>query len=308
MSTNWAGVAERGSVLGIRLLAACLRLLGRRAAHVLLYPVVAYFVITSPASRKASDEYFARLRQFAGSSACTPQPGWRTRFRHMFAFAEAALEKFEAWTGRIDPASVHFPNRAELQALIAGGKGALLIGAHLGNLEMSRALAVGERLVAVNAVVYAEHGPGFFGALAKSNPHFGLNLIHVTDVGPDTSMALKDKVDRGELLVIVGDRTPPAENGRVCEVEFLGAPARFAQGPFVLAAMLQCPVYLFFCLNEVDGYRIHLEPFEQRVSLPRAAREQRIQELAQRYARRLEAYCLRAPYQWFNFYSYWQTT
>jgi len=305
MSANWAGIAERGSVLGIQFIGACLRVLGERCARVLLYPVVAYFLLTSPAARRASDEYFVRLARFAGSAAGVPQPGWATRFRHMLAFAESALHKFAAWTGRAAPAAVQFPNRPEFEALVASGKGALLIGAHLGNLEMCRALAVGERLVTVNAVVYAQHGPRFFGALARLRPDFGFNLIHVADIGPATSMALKDKVDRGELLVIVGDRTPPAENGRVCEVQFLGAPAHFAQGPFVLAALLQCPVYLFFCLKEGEGYCIHMERFAERVVLPRGEREQRIRELAQRYAHRLEAYCLRAPYQWYNFYRYW---
>ena len=132
-----------------------------------------------------------------------------------------------------------------------------------------------ERLATVNAVVYSQHGPGFFGALARANPDFGVNLIHVADVGPDTCIRLKEKVDRGELLVIVGDRTPPADNGRVCRVEFLGAPAAFAQGPFILAALLECPVYLFFCLREPDGYRIHLEPFAERIVLPRAERARR---------------------------------
>jgi predicted LPLAT superfamily acyltransferase len=306
MNPHWAGIAERGGVLGIRFTAACLRLLGSRAARLLLYPVVAYFLVTSPGARRASGEYFMRLRQFAGETAATPSPGWASAFRHMFAFAESALHKFAAWTGRVEPSGIRFPNRAELGALLAEGKGALLIGAHLGNLEMSRALAAGDRRATVNAVVYAQHGRRFFGALAKANPHFGLNLIHVAEVGPATSMQLKDKIDRGELVVIVGDRTPPAGNGRVCEVEFLGAPAVFAQGPFILAALLQCPVYLLFCLPEGDGYCIHLERFEERIELPRARREQRLQELAQRYARRLESYCLRAPYQWFNFYRYWQ--
>jgi predicted LPLAT superfamily acyltransferase len=306
MSAHWAGLAERGSVLGIRVMAACLRLLGERAARLLLYPVVGYFLITSPAARRASDEYFMRLGSCSGEAAALPPTGWGRRFRHLFAFAESALHKFAAWSGRIDAAAIRFPNRAELASLLAGGKGALLIGAHLGNLEMTRALAAGDRRVKVNAVVYAQHGLRFFRALAKANPHFGLNLIHVPAVGPDTSIALKDAIDRGELVVIVGDRTPPADNGRVCEVEFLGAPAPFAQGPFILASLLQCPVYLFFCLKEADGYCIHLERFEQRVVLPRAQREARLRELVQRYARRLESYCLRAPYQWFNFYSYWQ--
>jgi predicted LPLAT superfamily acyltransferase len=308
MKAHWARLSERGSVLGIRIVAACLRLLGERAARLLLYPVVAYFLVTSPAARRASDEYFARLRRFAGDGARLPPAGWATRFRHLFAFAECTLHKFGAWTGRIDTSAVQFPNRAELDALLAAGKGALLIGAHLGNLEMSRALAAGERLATVNAVVYSDHGPGFFGALSEANPDFGVNLVHVAEVGPATCIALKDKVDRGELLVIVGDRTPPAGNARVCRAEFLGASALFAQGPFILAALLECPVYLFFCLKEEGGYRIHLERFAERIVLPRAERARRLEELAQRYARRLEAYCLRAPYQWFNFYSYWQTT
>jgi predicted LPLAT superfamily acyltransferase len=303
--THWANIAERGSVLGIRIVAACLRVLGERAARALLYPVVAYFFVTGSSARRASHDYFARLRQFAGAGAATPAPGWSSGFRHMMAFAESALHKLAAWTGQVDPASVDFPNRGELEALLARGKGALLIGAHLGNLEMTRAFAAGERLASVNAVVYAEHAPGFFGALAKASPDFSLNLIHVAQVGPATSIALKDKVDRGELLVIVGDRTPPAESGRTCLVDFLGAPAPFAQGPFILAALLECPVYLFFCLKESDGYRIHLERFAERVVLPRAEREARLRQLVQQYAARLEAYCLRAPYQWFNFYNYW---
>jgi predicted LPLAT superfamily acyltransferase len=306
MSVAWADMAERGSVFGIRIVAACLRVLGERAATLLLYPIAAYFVLTSATARRASDEYFARLRSAAGEAACIPGPGWATRFRHILAFAESALHKLAAWTGHLDASRVSFPKRSELDALLAKGRGALLIGAHLGNLEMSRALASGERRVAVNAVVYAEHGPGFFGALAKSSPEFSVNVIHVTEVGPATAIALREKIDRGELLVIVGDRTPPGKAGRTCEARFLGAPARFAQGPYVLAS-LECPVYLFFCIKEEDGYRIHLEPFAERIVLPRGEREARIAEFAQSYAQRLEAHCLRAPYQWFNFYSYWKS-
>jgi predicted LPLAT superfamily acyltransferase len=305
-AAHWASLSERGSVLGIRIVVACFRFLGERAARILLCPVVAYFLLTGPAARRASNQYFARLRSFAGESAALPRPGWRTAFRHMMAFAESALHKFAAWLGKIDEDVVAFPDRAELQSLLASGKGAILIGAHLGNLELTRALAAGGRKATVNAVIYAEHGRGFFDALAKANPDFSVNLIHVAEVGPGTSIELKDKVDRGELLVLVGDRTPPNERGRTCSVDFLGAPAQFAKGPFILASLLECPVYLFFCLKEGDGYSIHLERFAERVSLPRAEREARLRELAQRYAHRLEVYCLKAPYQWFNFYDYWE--
>jgi predicted LPLAT superfamily acyltransferase len=171
---------------------------------------------------------------------------------------------------------------------------------------MARALPAEWRLATVNAVVYSEHAPVFRRALETANADFAVNHIHVTQVGPETILSLKDKIERGELLVIVGDRTPAAENGRVCSVDFLGAPADFAQGPFVLACLLECPVYLFFCLREGDGYRLYLEPFAERVELPRRDRDAALREYVRRYARRLEEHCLRAPYQWFNFYDYWR--
>jgi predicted LPLAT superfamily acyltransferase len=119
-------------------------------------------------------------------------------------------------------------------------------------------------------------------------------------------MMLKDKIDQGELIVIVGDRTPPAENGRVVYADFLGQRAPFAQGPFILAHLLDCPVYLFFCLKEDNGYTIHLEAFADKITLPRRGREAAITEQAQRYAQRLETYCQSAPLQWFNFYDFWR--
>jgi predicted LPLAT superfamily acyltransferase len=89
-------------------------------------------------------------------------------------------------------------------------------------------------------------------------------------------------------------------------VEFLGEPAPFAHGPFILASLLECPVYLFFCLREGNGYRIYCEPFAERIVLPRGERVPRLREYLQQYARRLEAYCMKAPYQWFNFYDFWR--
>jgi predicted LPLAT superfamily acyltransferase len=90
--------------------------------------------------------------------------------------------------------------------------------------------------------------------------------------------------------------------------DFLGHPAPFPQGPFVLAHLLECPVYLFFCLKEGERYRVHLEHFAERVILPRRERQSALAGYAQRYARRLEAYCQRAPLQWFNFFDFWQET
>lgn len=300
---HWAQLAERGSAWGLRVLMTCQGLLGERVTATLLHPIVAYFYLTAPRARKASRDFLARVAQRQGVAP----PGWRDSYRHLYAFARAGLDKLIAWRGGLAPERVVFPRREALDTLIQSGQGALLIGSHLGNLEMMRALATRDRSLTVNAVVYTDHAVRFNELLASTHEGFTLNLLQVRDFGPDTAILLKDKVERGEWLVIVGDRTPPSDNGRVVHVDFLGAPAPFAQGPMILANLLGCPVYLFFCVKQGGSYRVDIEPFAEQVSLPRAGRQSALRDWVQRYASRLEAYALQSPLQWFNFYDFWQT-
>jgi predicted LPLAT superfamily acyltransferase len=310
-STHWSKFSERGNLLGLRAVFICYRLFGESTARLLLYPVTAYFLLTGRKSRAASLDYLRRVTAYcsARNAAVKTATGWRGSFHHMLAFAQSGLDKMVAWMGAFDSRRVDFPNQPEFNRLLASRRGAVLIGSHLGNLEMTRALATSENRAIVNAVVYTNHAQRFNEVLAKVNASFGVNLIQVSHLGPDTAIMLKEKIDRGELLVIVGDRTPPTEGGssrRVSQVEFLGQPAPFAQGPFILASLLDCPVYLFFCLREGDTYRIYFEPFADRILLPRRERQERLQDYLQQYAARLEEYCLKAPYQWFNFYDFWR--
>ncbi|NML29411.1 glycosyltransferase family 2 protein [Paraburkholderia antibiotica] len=300
----WWRIAERGSHLGMRVLALSCKLFGRRFTALWLHPIVAYFLLTGRAARAASDNYFTHLGAVSAPGD-TPRPGWRSAYRHMLAFAQSGFDKLAAWSGRVNQSDVTFDDPSAFDALIASGKGALVIGAHLGNLEMMRALAVRGDHAKVTAVVYTEHARRFNEVLASSNRDFARHLLEVGDFGPETAVLMQQRIDAGELLVIVGDRVPAREAGRTTDAQFLGASAPFAQGPYVLAHALGCPVYLFFCLKERDGYRMYFEPFAERIELPRRERAQHLAAWAQRYATRLEHYCRKAPYQWFNFFDFW---
>jgi predicted LPLAT superfamily acyltransferase len=90
------------------------------------------------------------------------------------------------------------------------------------------------------------------------------------------------------------------------EVEFLGGRIRLPTGPYVMAAVLGCPMYLTFGLHTApDRYDLYCEPFAERVILPRRDRDEAIRQYAQRYADRLADHCEKAPLNWFNFYDYW---
>jgi predicted LPLAT superfamily acyltransferase len=144
----------------------------------------------------------------------------------------------------------------------------------LGDIESCRALGELNSGVKVNALVFTEHAERFNQVMKEFNPRANLNLIPVTSLGPETAMRLQDKLDAGEWVAIVGDRTSAGkhqrgEQPRVVWSRFLGQPAPFPQGPFVLAAALRCPVYLMFGLKQQGRLNVYFEPFADPLSLPR---------------------------------------
>lgn len=306
--THWSRTPERGSLLGMQIMLASYRLLGRRGFSLLLYPVIGYFWLTGRAQREASRAYLARLETFANAQGVALPAEPRSSFRHFLRFGEAALDKLAGWRGDITEQQVELVGAEHYQTAINSGKGVLLLGSHLGDLELCRALGSRKQGLRINALVFTRHAARFNALLKQINPDSHLNLIQVQELGADTAILLKEKLEQGEWVVIVGDRTSVTREKRVIWADFLGAPAPFPLGPFVLSSVLGCPVYLMFGLKEQGRFRVHFEPFADGQPLPRQGRQQILASRVQAYADRLQHYCLRAPLDWFNFFDFWQLT
>lgn len=306
--THWSRTPERGSLLGMQIMLASYRLLGRRGFSLLLYPVIGYFWLTGRTQREASRAYLARLETFANAQGIALPAEPRSSFRHFLRFGEAALDKLAGWRGDITEQEVELVGAEHYQAAINSGKGVLLLGSHLGDLELCRALGSRKQGLRINALVFTRHAARFNALLKQINPDSHLNLIQVQELGADTAILLKEKLEQGEWVVIVGDRTSVTREKRVIWADFLGAPAPFPLGPFVLSSVLGCPVYLMFGLKEQGRFRVHFEPFADGQPLPRQGRQQILASRVLAYADRLQHHCLRAPLDWFNFFDFWQLT
>ncbi|WP_413795893.1 glycosyltransferase family 2 protein [Aeromonas dhakensis] len=306
--THWSRTPERGSLLGMQIMLASYRLLGRRGFSLLLYPVIGYFWLTGRAQREASRAYLARLETFANAQGVALPAEPRSSFRHFLRFGEAALDKLAGWRGDITEQEVELVGAEHYQTAINSGKGVLLLGSHLGDLELCRALGSRKQGLRINALVFTRHAARFNALLKQINPDSHLNLIQVQELGADTAILLKEKLEQGEWVVIVGDRTSVTREKRVIWADFLGAPAPFPLGPFVLSSVLGCPVYLLFGLKEQGRFRVHFEPFADGQPLPRQGRQEILASRVQAYADRLQHHCLHAPLDWFNFFDFWQLT
>lgn len=300
-SGHWAGYQERGSFQLMRFTAWAVRLLGRRPLAPLLYAIVLYFFLFGRRARRSAWNYQRRLAAWSGRADL--KPTGRSVFRQFMAFADALLDKLDVWRGRLDLARIQIVDPADLHGQMRGGRGQMLVGAHLGNLEVCRALGELGQRVKMNVLVHTKHAEQFNRLLGEAGAQ-NLRLIQVSELDPAIMLQLSQRLERGEWLAIAGDRVP-LHGGRTAEVDFLGARARLPQGPWLLAGLLQCPVNLLFCLKQQGGYRIDLEPFAQSIAWRRPQREQVLHDCAQRYAERLGHYCLQGPLQWFNFYPFW---
>jgi predicted LPLAT superfamily acyltransferase len=303
---GWLGASERGSLLGMRFVVWLYLTLGRRVCNALLVPLVAYFFVTGRPARQASRRYLARLHHWSnGRSPLAGEPRLRHSLRHFHAFALNIMDRVAFFAGDVRDFEVVVHGREHLEALVSARRGALLLSAHLGSFDALRLFAH-EAGVPVNVVMFLRNARMINAMFRRLNPALHLRIIDLDPASPRAVFDIRGCVQRGELVGTLGDRVGLGGDTRVSWVSFLGRPAPFPHGPFLLAAALRCPVLLMIGLRvSRTTYEVFVEPLAAEVALPAADRARRLDELVSSYVRRLEAYCLRAPYQWFNFYDVW---
>ena len=302
-SVHWALMEERGVIWGMRFLLRTYLLFGRTVLQVFLYPVVVYYWLINRTARQASQTYLDMLAVFAPELKL--KGSLYLSYLHFISFANSLIDKLAAWSGTLSQTDVVYHGRDGFMAEINKGRGVLLLGAHLGNLEVCRIIAELDNTPPINVLVHTKHALKFNQLLRQTNTKSDLNLIQVTEISAATAQLLSDKIEAGELVIMAADRTPVHNQQRVSKATFLGKEAMFPQGPVILASILKCPVYTLLCLKQQDKFAIYIAPFSDIIHLPRKNRDQLMQQIIQRYANHLQAYCLKEPLQWFNFFDFW---
>jgi|HigsolmetaAR202D_1030399.scaffolds.fasta_scaffold00150_25 predicted LPLAT superfamily acyltransferase len=296
---DWRSQRERSTLFWLRLIVWLAMHLPRHVVRFFLYPTVAYFILTSGQARKASRDY---LRRTLGH-----EPSWLDHWRHFFAFASCTLDRIYLLAEKFDAIDIDIHRPEQVRATVARHPGCLLFVAHFGSAEALRVTAIKKRGLPLSILLDRNHGRMLTQLLEQVNPGLARSVIDASERGPNLVLKLKEALEEGRMIGIMADRALATD--RAVEVELLGGKARLPVGPWQLAHSLQVPVILGFgCYLGDNRYAAHFELFAESIKLPRANREAAIQQLAQRYAQRLEYYAHLAPYNWFNFYDFWLDT
>jgi predicted LPLAT superfamily acyltransferase len=292
-AASWAAEPERGSAVLLRAMVFVSLRLGRPVARGVLYLIAAYFFAFAPSARRSSLEYLRR--------ALGREPTARDRFRHVFTFASTILDRLYLVNDRSELFRVSIEGEDLMRSALAQGSGAFLLGAHLGSFEIMGAVGRREPGLRVTMAMYAPEANRLGNLLRTGSAH----LAEIITLGRlEAMLRIRDCLDEGKFVGMLADRSigeAPAE-----AVTFLGVPALFPSGPMRIAAALRRPVIFMAGLYR-GGNRYHVV-YRQLAdfSLPSAGRrEEAVRAAIARYASLLEEHCRSDPYNWFNFYGFW---
>ena len=295
-ATSWKDAPERSNLLMLHIMRWISLHLGRPVGRVALHLIALYFLLFAPASRRASRSY---LNRALGRPA-----KWTDLYRHFFCFAATIHDRIYLINKRFDLFDIEIHGEETIRTLLAAEQGLFLMGAHMGSFEVIRAIGCKVSGLRVAMAMHEDNAQKINAMLAIINPQAGQDIIGLGHI--DSMLQVRERLDDGTVVGILADRTLGED--KMTRTNLLGSAADFPEGPFRIAALLRRPV-LFMTGLYLGGnrYRIHFETLADFSQIPTGQRATAIQTAIARYAALLDQHCRETPYNWFNFFDFWQS-
>jgi predicted LPLAT superfamily acyltransferase len=285
--------------------------------RIIAFPVGFFYFLFSKRGRTESRRFLQRAAPLIENRRVAQK--CRSPFgplRHIISFSLTVVEKLQAWGGRFPLKDVHYQDDdiTELKRELEDGKGVVLVFSHLGNAELLRGLlsfgrTVVSRKIPLIALMDTKVTAHFNRIIKNLNPQSDMDVIGADDISPSTTVLIEEKIASGGMFVVAGDRT--SIDGKNRMIPFLGKEAPFSSGIFYMTALVNAPVYFVFALRRKDlslrpEYDMHVHKSPLTFDCARKERFRRSSLLIDSFASFLENYCIKHPFQWYNFFDFWQ--
>jgi predicted LPLAT superfamily acyltransferase len=290
----WVAHRERGNWTLLRAMAFVSVHCGRRASRPIVYGIALYFFLFAPTARRASRKY---LNLALGRRATMAD-----RFRQILSFASTIHDRVYLVNGRFELFDITISGQDLVEEQLTRGRGALLLGAHIGSFEVLHSLARLRTEVEVAMAMYEDNARKISAILAAINPSFEADIIRLGHL--DAMLHIAERLEHGTFVGVLGDRTLGGESTQTVTV--LGQRAELPQGPMRAAAILRCPVIFMAGLYRgANRYHLVFEKVADFSDSEAGTRSEAVHDAIARYAAMLDKYCRSDPYNWFNFFDFW---
>lgn len=292
---KWSG-KTRGGTFGYKFFILLIKNSNQKVTYFFLRIVAFYFFLF--VRNKNIKFYFRDIHKLKGLAF------QKALYRNYLMLGEVLVDKIAFLVKPRVHFTFDYEGEEYLHEMAAGGKGGMLIGAHMGNWELAGNLL--DRIDSkVNVLMLdAEHQS--IKALLES--HKVLSKFEVILIRDDFSHLIKirEALERNEFVVMHGDRY--VDGNGVIELDFMAAKAKFPVGPLYMASKFAVPVSFVYTLKDrathYHFYATKPEIFPYPASLKR--RREDIRVMVEKYVSNLEFMVKRYPTQWFNYFPFWE--
>jgi predicted LPLAT superfamily acyltransferase len=294
-NTHWTHTPERSNMLMLRIMSWISLRLGRRAGRVVLHGIAGYFLLFSPGNRRASRAYLHR--------ALSRPVSWLDMYRHFYSFASTIHDRIYLVNQQFDLFDIEIQGQELLHDAIDAGTGVFLMGAHFGSFEVIRAIGRQVPGLRVSMVMHEDNAAKINAMLGAINPAAVTDIIGLGHI--DAMLKVRERLDEGAVVGMLADRTLGEDI--MLPVDFLGSIAYFPVGPFRMAALLRRRVVFMTGVYLGDNrYRISFEPLVDFTCIATGQRGAVVNAAVTHYAALIAQHCCQTPYNWFNFFDFWQ--
>jgi len=250
-----------------------------------------------PIRRKVADENLRRA--FPDKSEAERRAILDRFYRHLGRMLAEFLRS-PALDARRIVAWTNAEGEEHLKKAAAEGRGVVMLSGHLGNWEWLAASAAA-RGYALDLIVAPQKNLAVQDFFTRCRAGLGVGVLY-SKRGRGQMLEAGRRLRKGHLLGTLVDQDA---GRRGWFVDFLGAPASAAVGPFRMALAARAPVVCVFTWR--DGFRHHVVAEAALVRDPSLDDEAQARAWAAEYHRRLEARIRAHPEQWFWVHRRWRS-
>jgi KDO2-lipid IV(A) lauroyltransferase len=191
------------------------------------------------------------------------------------------------------------PNGIErIDRALAGGKGAVVVTAHVSNWDILAA-AASVYGYPISAVTNELPSGGLNDLVIASRERIGMKMIRL---GAGSPRQILKALARNELVALASDLY---SGDRGVRVPFFNRPAMFPAGPAAIALKTGAPILPVWCRRQTDN--LYIAEIEEPIEVSRTGNTQRdIQVTTERIVQFFERIIRREPDQWLVFLPVWR--
>lgn len=280
MTKKWFEMKEEGAGTNRLLLTWFIyKNFGEIPVRLIAFCMTIIVFLTAKERRQISEKFFKRIGK----------PPLISTFKLFLNYANSLVDKMIAFSGNLDTNKIIFQTPKDFA-------GTFFISTHVGNVEILRSMLTTTPDTRINVFLQSSACKIFNNFLKRLEVKVNLEVLAVENISPNTSITISERLEKGEVVFMAGDRVSAQNANKFYERPFLNDKITLPIGILKFALMMHSPICFITCIKEGDKYKVFTKEFQPKSN----KKTENLEQLQNEYVNFLEENAKKYPYQYYN--------